>query len=257
MARHISAWMDGEALESAGPFLIQKVTEDAPALELSETERLGRYGTGLSGRKRQKLVVRLEVAVRERFDLALRARALEKLAAWAQGSVLELSNHPERALRVVCTAEPALGDVRNYAESIPLEFTAYDVPFWEDRTASAVTLTFSGTEMNGSLLIPGTAETPVSLKVKPSSGTLTGLTVAVGGNLIELSGLSVAAGQTLTIGRDAHDNLAILSPSGASLLSARTAESADDLTAKPVTAVYGFTANTGCQVTFQVKGRWL
>ena len=44
MPRHVEAWIDGVALSSVGPFLIQQVYEDAPALEITEGERPGRSG---------------------------------------------------------------------------------------------------------------------------------------------------------------------------------------------------------------------
>ena len=253
MPRHIEAWMDGRLLSTIGPFLIQQVYENAPALEITEGERPGRYGQRLLQKKRQTLQVALEIAIRERFDLALRAKALEALAAWAQGSVLELSHRPERMLRCVCTSEPALSEVRNYTTAIRVEFTAYDVPYWEDRTASGIAL--SGVAGAGTLLIPGTVETPVQLTVEPTGETLTDLTVTAGGEEIVLSRLQIPSGGVLTFERSGRDDLAI-AYNGASQLSHRSASSSDDLLLPPGSTEVSFSANTACTVAFSVRGRW-
>lgn len=253
MPRHMEAWMDGVALSTLGAILIQQVHEDAPALEITEGERPGRYGLRLLTRKRQTLKVTIEVALRERFDLALRARLLEDLAAWAQGSVLELSNHPERRLQVQCTGEPTLGEVRDYTSSIRMEFTAHAVPYWEDCSSSGIAV--SGSSGSGTLLIPGTVPAPVSLTVKPTGGQLTSFSVTVGGQQITLAGLSVARNSLLFFERDARDDLAIRSGTG-SLLSKRSAASVDDLLVAPGKTTVSFTANTACTVTFSVRGRW-
>ncbi len=253
MPRHVDAWMDGVALSTLGAILIQHVYEDAPALEITEGERPGRYGLRLLTLKRQTLKVTIEAALRERFDLALRARLLEDLAAWAQGSVLELSNHPERRLLVKCTGEPTLGEVRDYTANIRMEFTAHAVPYWEDKTSSGIAL--SGSSGTGTLLIPGTVHTPVGMTVKPTGGALTSFAVTVAGQQITLAGLNVARNNLLFFERDARDDLAIRSGTG-SLLSKRSAASADDLLAAPGKTTVSFTANTACTVTFSVRGRW-
>lgn len=253
MPRHVEAWVDGVALSSLGPIMVHQVHEDAPAVELTEGERPGRYGQRLLVRKRQTLRVAIEAVIRERFDLAQRSRILEEVARWAQGSVLELSNHPERRLLVTCTSEPTLGEVRDYAHTIRVEFTAYAVPYWEDYLPSGIVI--SGISGAGTLIIPGTAETPVGLTIRPTDGTLINFTVAIGGQSIALTGLGIPTGGTLTFDRDQRDDLRIVS-SGRSQLSHRTAASVDDLFAVPGSVPVSFAANAPCVVTFAVRGRW-
>ena len=254
MARRIEAWMDGEALSSAGPFIIREVYEDPAALEILTGERPGGYGQRLLSKKRQSLSVAIEVMIRELFDLTARARHAEALAAWCRGSVLELSNRPERRLHCYCSAEPALGEVRNYTSALRVEFTADAVPYWEDVTPREATASGSSSG-SGTLWIPGSAATPVCVTVTPTGGSLTSFSVTVGGQTIELENLSVAQNGTLSFLRDARDDLSIMY-SGASQLPKRTAESADDLFTEPGSAAYSFTANTACTVTVSARGRW-
>jgi phage-related protein len=257
MPRHVKAWVDGAELAARGPYLIQQVAEEAPALELAEAERPGRPGTILTARRRQSLKVGLDVAIAERFDLMLRTHYAEELARWAcpDGAphILELSSHPQRRLTVFCTAEPAQTEARNYAAPLRVEFTAYDNPYWEDKLETAVTLT--GDDETGTLSVPGTVPAPVCLEIT-AGGSLTECTVTVGGSVIELTGLSLSSGSKLYFIRDERDSLLIRRGSSISALSARTPESADDLFAGPGPVSVAFEADCSCEAVFSVRGRW-
>lgn len=253
MARHVEAWIDGNALSDYGPYIIREVREDAPSLEISAGSLLGRYGQRMLGRKRTSLKVTIEVLIRELYDLSRRSRAAEELARWASGSVLQLSNHPNRRLLVHLSAEPALGEVRDYNSVLRLEFTADEVPYWEDKLTTDLSL--SGLSDSGSLTVPGTAETPICLTVTPED-ELTEFTVAAGGRTIALSGFSIAQGGTLTISRDLIDGLAVRS-GNVSLLRYRSAASADDLMVPPGPCAVSFSADISCDVAVTVRGRWM
>lgn len=253
MPRHVDAWMDGVALSSLGPILISNVYEDAPEFDIMTGERPGRDGQRLLRIERLSLSVAIECVIRERFDLAARSRIVEEMARWSRGSVLELSNHPERRLNVYCISAPSLGTVRDYTSVVRMEFEADTVPFWEDVTPNV--LTISGSSASGILAVPGTALAPVCLTVTPTGGTLTAFSVTAGGQTVSLSGLSVATSGSLVFERSARDDLAIRSGS-ASLLSKRSVLSADDLLAGPGRIAVSYTANTACDVRLSVRGRW-
>lgn len=251
MARHIDAWMDGIELASVGPVLIKEVHEDAPSLNVQYDDRAGRSGQMVSIRKRTSVRVAIEMQIRELFDLARRSHVCEDIARWAEGSVLELSNHPGRQLHVVCTAEPALGEVRDYTSSIRVEFEASVIPYWEDKSPNTITVPATG---SSGLLNAGSVEAPVILEVTPS-GTLTAFSVTAAGQTISFTGLNVTAQQKLIIGRDALDNLTAMVGT-ASQLSKRTAISADDLLIAPGVSQISYTANVACTVTARVRGRY-
>ena len=254
MSRHIEAYMDNIPLSSVGPLILQQVYEDPPAVEITEGERPGRAGTRFVGSRRQSVKIALEVAVRELYDLSRRARAVEALAAWASGSVLELSDHPDQRLHVACTAVPALGQVRDYTAVARVELTAYDIPYWEDKRPSTLTLT-AGSTGSGSLYVPGTAPSPVNVSVSVVSGTLTELAMDVGGEVITLEDLSVAAGGTVQLTHTAADDLVIRAGS-TGIMSARTPDSADDFIPATGYAAVSYTADTDVAITFSVHGRW-
>ncbi len=261
MPRHIEIYIDDVPLSSVGPFIVQEVHEDPPAIELTEGERPGRSGLLLLSAKRQTLKVAAEIAIREVYDLAVRAAHRETLTAWAHGLLngqnggrtLRVSNHPDRHLTVACTADPALGPVRDFTAVARAEFTAYQVPFWESNLPAGWTMT--GVSGSSSPIIPGTARTPVLLTVTPSGGTLTTFTATLNGDFVALTGLSVPAGSSLTFARDPLDNL-LITAAGASVLSRRTQDSADDLIAAPGLNNLSFSANTACEVQARVYARW-
>lgn len=254
MPRHVEAWMDGMALSAIGPFSIKQVTEAAPTMSTQTGERAGRYGQIITGRKRQSLKVTMDVVILELHDLARRARLTEQLAAWAAGRVLELSHHQGRRLHVTCTGVPTVGNARDYNAAIRIEWTAFAVPYWEDTTENAATLT--GSTGTGTLWIDGTEETPVDVRVEATGGKLTSFLVTVAGRRIELKELNLPKGSVLTFSRDDRDDL-IIRCGTEGLLSHRTAGSADDLMVRPGSTYINYTANTSCRVTYIAHGRWL
>lgn len=250
--RHIDAKVNGAAMPAG--IIIKEVHEDAPTVEIINGERPGRYGQLVLGFKRQSLKIAIECLITELHDLTARTAKAEALAAWANGTILELSNHPGRRLNVHLSAEPTLGDVRDYNSPLRIEYTADIIPYWEDKTAT--TQTIQGiTESSGTLTVPGTVKTPVSVTVKPTSSTLTDFSVTVGGRTVTLTGMSVSSIQTLYLERSDRDDLKIRRVS-VSYMNKRTPESDDDLMVSPGSVAYSFTANTAVDVTFSFKGRW-
>lgn len=252
MPRHIDAWMDGVALESLGGVILQAVSEDAPGMELTTGARPGRSGTRLLVRKRTELQVSMQVAIRERFDLGRRTAIIQALAAWADGSVLEMSNHPGQRLHVKCTSFAAPGEVRNWAEPVRIGVTAYEIPFWEDSVPSSWTA--SGSTATETLHVTGTAPAPVDVTLSPTADTLTGFSLTVAGQTLTLAGLSVGTSASVVIDHDALDLIRIRTGT-TSLLDKRTG--ADDLIATPGACAVSYTASTACSLTLTVRGRWL
>lgn len=256
MARHVDAWMDGVRLADLGAILIQDVNEPTADQEITYGNRPGRAGRDVLVNKRRLLRVSIEIAIRELFDLKKRTAILQAVAGWANGSILELSNHPGQRLHVQQKAAPSLGKVRDYTTVMDIDFEASVIPFWEELLP--VTLSRSGATGSGHLQIPGTVDqVPIEFTFTPS-GTLTALTVSVasGGvtQQIQLTGLSVTG--AVVFGRDADDRLTIMRGS-TSLMRYRTQESADDLLIPCGNATVSFIANVSGTGVFSARGRWL
>ena len=254
--RHIDATMDGVALSTIGGIIVREVHEDAPTIETINGERPGRYGQLVLGKKRQSLKVAIECLITEIHNLATRTAKAEALAKWADGSVLELSNHPGRVLNGYLSGEPTLGEVRDYNSPLRIEFTADQVPYWEDKTAITRTISNAKIATMSTDFNSGSVPAPLLVTVKPVSTTLTSFSVTAGGKTIALTDISVGSLQTLYIDRDERDNLRIRRGTSTSYMSARTAASADDLMISPGSVSISISADQNVNVTFTYKGRW-
>ena len=254
MARHVEAWMDGVALSSVGPFLLQQIQEEPPETEQTSYARPGMDGQWAGPTRRTALRIVLMVAIRELYDLPRRAMLAEALAVWANGKILQTSNRPGRRLRVRCTGAPALGAVRDYTQEMRVELTAWAPPYWEDEIAERLTLT--GSTGSGTIRLPGTADAPVAVTVTVTpESALTDLSLTVGENTITLAERAVPADTPLTLDRDEEDNLRITA-AGVSQLRKRTAASADDLYCPPGNVEISFTANAAVELDALARGRW-
>ena len=192
----------------------------------------------------------------ELYDLKKRNEIRQAIAEWCQGSILELSNHPDQQLHVICKSEPGLNNVRDFNSTLEIELEANEIPYWEDKMPN--TATGSGSSGTVNLLIAGTErEIPVDVTFTPGS-TLTSLTVSVscGGvtKTIALSGMSVTG--AVVFGRDEKDRLTIKNGS-TSLMRYRTDASADDLTVPHGKATITWSAGTSGSISCSAKGRWL
>lgn len=257
MARHIEAWMDGIRLADLGAVFVKGVDEPAPEMDIEYVNRAIRGGRGIQKRKRRALQVTIHAAIHELFDLRKRAEIRDAVAQWAGGSILELSNHPDRRLHVICLAEPGLADVRDFNSTLDMTFEADVIPYWEEKIAT--TASGTGTSGTASMLIHGTAkEVPVDVTVAAGSA-ITSLTVTVscGGvsKSITLSSLSSLEG-AITFSRDNQDRLQIMSGT-TSLLPHRTAASADDLIIPAGKATVSWSVSASRSVSFSARGRWL
>ena len=257
MARHIEAWMDGTRLGGIGAIVIDDVTEQAAEVEITYGIRVFRSGQPVLKKRRKSLKVTISGKIHELYDLKKRAAIRQAIAAWCNGDVLQLSNHPGQQLHVICRAEPGLGAVRDFNSLLDIELEADSIPYWEDIIPNSVSS--SGTTGSASLLIAGTAdEIPVEVSFAPGS-TLTSLTVTIvcGGvtKSIALSGMSITSG-AIVFGRDSEDRLTIKN-GDTSLMRYRSAASADDLIVPAGKATVSWTADVSGSITFSAKGRWL
>ena len=258
MARHIEAWMDGVRLGDIGAIVIQDVNEPDPEMDIVYTSRPVRGGQDIVKKRRKSLRVTIEAKIHELYDLKKRTAIRQAIAKWCSGSILELSNHPDQQLHVVCRSEPGIGAVRDFNAQLSIELDADIIPYWEEKLAN--TVTGSGTSGSTNLLIAGTAkEIPVEVRFVPS-GTVSSLAVAVacGGvtKAITLSGMSVS--NSIVFGRDDQDRLTITDgTTGTSLMRYRTTASADDLVVPAGKATISWNASGSGSIYFSARGRWL
>lgn len=206
----------------------------------------GRDGGYITERRRDELTVRVEFAIRERNDHAVWTRALMAARSWCGDGKLTVSDRPGQYLEVVCTKLPTPG--KKIFDTMTAEFTAFAVPYWRSENANSVS---ADANESGQLWVPGDGiDTPVDVEFTASAAT-TDLIVAAGNSSIRLTGISLAADDTVIFG---HDNNGFLSIKAGtvSLLNKRTAESSDDLVI-PSGATSEVSVTTGTAV-FSARG---
>ncbi len=260
MARHVEVFMDGVKLTDVAGILIQDIEEFAAEMDLVYGARLIRAGQDVQAIRRKSLKVSITFVIKELKDLARRNTILQEVCRWASGSVLEISNHPGQQLHVHCRAYPSLTNVRKYWSELKIELEADEIPFWEEKLPVTRQLLQQSDTGSGSLMIPGTALTPVNVRFVPAGGSLTSLAVTVvSGSVsktITLSNLTVGSGSPVDLMVDDQDRFVIRSGSY-NLLQYRTVDSADDFIVPAGLVSFSWEASRGGNITASAKGRWL
>jgi len=252
----LNAWFGQESLRDADHNIQLTNIAREISTHSASSESGGRDGRFRQPVRRESLKITIEFTLYEFLDIEERETAIEAANAWAQDvGYLQISQKPGRRVWVQCTQRAEVKTARDHKETFQLVFETAEAPFWEDAQPTA--FTFSGASSSATARIPGTrACAPAEVTVTPSAGTLTSLTLTLGGTTMAFSGLSIAAGASFILRHDAEGRLVIENSAGASLYARRDGASDDELTAEAGNAIIGFTANVACNARFEVRGRY-
>lgn len=216
--------------------LLIDVREHPPQMSRLTLPMAGREGLQLTRQQRASLSVTCELELHDP-DPVRRKSLCQRVARWAApGGWLTLSDRPGQRLRVTCDAPPVLPSALHWTQPVSVTFTAWEAPWWEDARPTAATATAPAA--TGSLLLRPPGDLPAPLAASfTAQGAVSALSLACGGATVALSGLAMAAGETLTIDYDDRQLLRIVIRSGAgaerSALRCRSADSPDDLWLTP------------------------
>lgn len=250
MMTRYGAWLDGIGLHDIDPRLyIMDIEESYPDVSVITASSAGREGLRVTNRRRQSLTVTVRFMVHE-YNTAARKGVFQKIAAWAQGKYLTISDRPGQRLRVHCDSVPTAQSALKWTGTQSITFTAYEKPYWEEETA--LTAVKSGTSGSFPMTPPGTAEKCYLSFTAVNNGTaaLTALTVNAGDTVMKLEGMNIQTGGTVTVEYDDEGVLHVP-------VSARTADSSDDLMllcGKENNV--SFTADQAVSITFTTRGRY-
>ena len=254
-SRYLAA-LDGVELSSIAPeIIVTDITHNAPVREVRASDIAGRNGKLYTRTVTSSAGVTVSFEIHTP-DVRRRAAIMEDVQRWAMpGGVLTTSDRPDRVLRVVCESLPTIGSAQKWTGTCSIGFVAYAVPFWEDETPRRVIITGNGSK---NLFVPGFAA-PAGVEARVTntgSGTISSVTLTAGDTSMTFNGISLGAGQTMTIAHDAR-GLLTARIGGTSVLNKRTAASSDELEIDPgknatLTAATNGTAST----TFEVRGRY-
>lgn len=254
-SRYLAA-LDGVELSAIAPeIIVTDITHNAPIRENRSSNIAGRNGKLYTRTVTSSAGVTVSFEIHTQ-DVRRRAAIMEDVQRWAMpGGVLTTSDRPDRVLRVVCESLPTIGSAQKWTGVCSIGFVAYAVPFWEDETPRRVSITGNGRK---SLFVPGFAA-PAGVEAKVTntgSGTISSVTLTAGETSMTFNGLSLGAGQTMTIAHDAR-GLLTARIGGTSVLGKRTAASSDELELEPgKNAALSVTTNGTASTTFEVRGRY-
>ena len=255
MMNRFSCCLDGQGLQAIDPaIVITDIAESAPEVQLRTAE--SPQGLRVTGMQRRSLSVTVTFLVWERSPMR-RAAILQRIAAWARGSLLTVSHRPGQRLPCMCTGLPEPGSALKW--SAPL--SAIDCPWWEAAQATAAWITPATTQGSAVLQPVGTAEdTPVeALVFNQSSETLQALTLLCGDTRLTFGALNMLPGERLHVGHDSHGllTLTVLGETSRSVMHLRTPDSSDELLARCSAAnVVSVAADQPVTAKFSARGRF-
>lgn len=243
MMTRYSAWLDGLPLHEIDPTIyILDIQEDLAQVDVSTAPKAGGSGRFVVTRQRQTLSVTILFAIRE-YDVTRRKAIMQKVVAWAKGGkYLSINDRLGQRLRVEVDELPTIQSALRWTQELAITFTAYAFPYWENDYTDS--LTTSGA---ASMTVIGDGDTaPVDVSITPSGDTVT---VKADQTTITLT--NVSGNVEISHG---DDGILRIVSSGESILSHRTPESSDDLTATPG-RVNDFSIEGGTAI-FRVRGVW-
>lgn len=248
----VTCTLDGSALtDVADTVHILDVHEEAPCMREEAYPCLG-GGTRTILHQRERLSVRIGFCIHDP-DRASRQKTLGAIAAWAErGGMLRLSSRPGQWLCIDRAALSALSS-EEWTEPLSVTLTASAAPWWEDTQPVSVAITAAGT-----LAVPGDTDfAPVDVGVvNQGEGTLTRLTLACGHTFLTFEGLSLPAGEALTLAATQGMLTALIAQT--SVLDKRTSLSDDLLMAAcGGDCAVSVIADQAVTAEFTVRGRYL
>lgn len=260
MRTRYCAWIDGQGLHDIDPSIfILDIVELDPDEEIIKAERSFGSGTRFDRVNRHSLSLRISFAIRER-DITRRARIIDEVRRWAHEGYLTTNDRPGKRLYVSHCRLPVASALK-WADTLEIVATAYDVPWWEEITATKCEITpslLSTGQYAGSaqLYNPGTMTAPIECTIIPTK-KMDMVRVGSGGQrFIRFEGLDAKAGDTITITHDER-GLVQLSLNGESIMDKRTGDSRDEVPVDPGWSTITVRGTAPFSATCTVRGRWL
>lgn len=189
------------------------------------------------------------------YDIRQRTAIKNAVEAWAKnGGRLEINDHEGQYMRCVCSKFPTIESVRNWTDPLTIQFTANDIPFWQENMPSSITLT-AGTSGSGTFFVPGSVNGALVEANIHTNAAITSVALTVNGRTLTLSNITVSSGKDIKI---TYDDKAIQSikVGTTSLLGNRTGVT-DLLANCGENNTVSFTSDASVTVTFSVRGCWM
>ena len=249
-------YMDGRGLQDLDPSItVYQILYQSPERADKAMLRAGGDGVLMTRRSFGSLTVAIRLFIRE-ADAARLAACADRILRWARGGWFTAYDRPNRRVRLAFDSFAHL-PVPQDGTAMELKLSA-PFPYWQDAVPQRLQL--SGTDESDEVFAPGyAADALVSARIA-ANAAVTQMTLSAGSSRIALTGLSLAAGQTVSLGwtDDRHIFFIRNETTGAGLLSRRTADSSDELRL-PAGRTGGIAlwANGRVSADFEVRGLYL
>ena len=233
--------------------LVLDVNYADPSYSIDSTKVGGRDGAVILNETKESANVTISFELHI-YSIAERQRVCQLVNAWAKdGGVLRINDRPAQRLHCKCSRLASVASAKNWTDPLTIVFSGFQPPYWEDDTATEIEL--SGTNESALGAVPGNGkEAYVSCIVIPED-TLTHLTLKAGASIFELTGLSIPAGETVSV--DYQEGVLRIRHGNSSILGSRTGSSSDDLKVPcGQESTFAVIADVAVDATFSVRGCW-
>ena len=222
-------WLNGIGIQDISRYMhLVDVIQYPPERDVQVEGRAKYHGMRYLGTTIEKRVIEVLFDIKVK-DKTLRQILLDELlGTFDANGELQLQSREGQYLSVVCTSAPAGDSMRDYANTLTLEYTSYD-PFWKTtERATATGSLMAGIESELSITPAGNADqTFLEFTLENTSGsTINDFTIDVDGYAFSFASLGLATGKTLVCAYDSERYLT-LTIDGASMMAKRAGD--DDL----------------------------
>ena len=234
------AALGGTQLDSLDASIVIRSIDPGTPNETVETAgRMGGAGSRVARSHYDSLEATVTYAIdKPKKQLAARRTVFDKVNNWALGKGwLTVNWMSGKRLWVDKVTVPSSGDLFKWTNEYTITFKAFEVPFWQDDTATTAAIAQADSG-SGSITVPGMEETVCDAEItNKGSGTIDTLSITIGSSSFSFSNLGLAANERLVIGHQNDGTLYIRIYTGESyfrrVMDKRTGGSSDDLYVKP------------------------
>lgn len=232
MISRYNVWLNGVSLAGINPQIyVSDISYRAVEINRDNAHRAGNHGTYRGNEYIESLHVDVLFQI-ESYGTAERQELLQQVAAWARkGGWLETSDRPYKRLYVVCDVYPSINSAMRWLDTITMTFSAYELPFWQEKIPNTVSVTAAAdTDGSAKLFCQGYFPANLEAEITPGASIET-LSISVAGKTMAFDGLTDAG--KIKISYTDDRNILTVTQGDTSVLDKRTAASADDLPLVP------------------------
>ena len=236
--------------------VIQSVDPGVPHESVTAVNRMGGAGQRVAGQHWETLEVTVAYGIDlPKRKLAERRAVFDAVNAWAnRAGWLRVNWLPGKRLYVDKAVLASSGDLWRWTDEHQLTFRAYNVPFWQDETATQASGELGAAGTVG-LEVPGTVRTVLDATFQNRSGKeVTRFSLAAGNCTISLTGLNLSGAGKLEISHGT-DGLLRITADGVSVYSKYTG--ADDLYVDPGSVSASYSADRAGVLSVSCVGRYV